>query len=236
MSKVLLIQRTNLSANLGLVVPCSQSIPRRELDQRHHCAICCNETERHDGCWMFRFWQSAGTLVLSPKRQVAVVPSFSNRIDSPNLLIWEDNHPCSRSRLEVINKHLITVKALGADSRREQWSFHNNTRVGFKLHYSSYSIGAAPTPSFLACWRMKVLGLLRMAYRKLSRPTTVCRILFARLLTLSLLPICTSWSHRRLCEMSRQGLRPHSLCVPHKEVQQLSLDCLSAESFWNAQQ
>ena len=30
--------------------------------------------------------------------------------------------------------------------------------------------------------------------------------------------------------------RPHSLCVPHEEVQKLSLDCLSADLFWNAQQ
>ena len=57
-----------LVSQLGLVVPCSQSIPWREPDQRHHCTIGCNKTERHDGGWMFNFWQSAGTLVLFLKR------------------------------------------------------------------------------------------------------------------------------------------------------------------------
>ena len=95
MSKVLLIQGSNLSGNLA----CSQSIPGREPDQRHHCAIGCNKDERQEGCWMFSFWQSAGTLVLFTQRQVAVVPFLSHGIDRPGFLIWEDDRPSSRSRL-----------------------------------------------------------------------------------------------------------------------------------------
>ena len=48
--------------------------------------------------------------------------------------------------------------------------------------------------------------------------------------------LCSFWSRRRLGEMPRLGLRPHSLCVMHEEVQKLLLDCLSAEPFWNLQQ
>ena len=82
-------------------------------------------------------WQSAGTLALFPKRQIAVVLYISHRIDRPSLLIWEDDHPSSRSRLEVINEHLAIFKALGPDSRREQWSFHNYTRLFSKFSDSS---------------------------------------------------------------------------------------------------
>ena len=47
---------------------------------------------------------------------------------------------------------------------------------------------------------------------------------------------CASWSGRRLCKTPQEGLRPRSLCVPHEEVQKLSLDCLSVEPFWSTQQ
>ena len=113
-------QGNQLVSKPGLVVPCSQSIPGQKPDQSHHCAIVCNEAERHDGCWKFRF---AGSLFFFPKRQVAVVSSASHRINRPSLLIWEDDHLSSLKRLEVFNEHLATFKALGADSRREQWNF-----------------------------------------------------------------------------------------------------------------
>ena len=37
---------------------------------------------------------------------------------------------------------------------------------------------------------------------------------------------CASWSRIQLCETPRQGLRHHSICVPHEEVQKPLLNCL----------
>ena len=171
-----------LISYLGLVVPCSQSIPRRASEQRHHCVVGCNKTERHDGCWIFYVSQSASTLVPFPKRQEAAVPSVSHTIDHSSLLIWEDDHPTSRSRLEIDNEHLVSFKALGANTRHEQWSFYNDTGLSSKFNDSS-SHSRRSNPSLFACWSIDVLGLLRIASRKLSRSTTVFQPLPARLLT-----------------------------------------------------
>ena len=128
-SKVLLIQRTSL------IVPCSQSIPRRKPDQRHHCDIECKESKLHEG--------------------------LTVQIFSSEKIV---NHPSSRSRLAVINEHLATFKALGTDSKYEQWSlwsFHNDTGLGSQF-YDSLSHSRCSNPT---CWHMNVLGLLRIAFQ-----------------------------------------------------------------------
>ena len=76
-----------------------------------------------------------------------------------------------------------TTTALGVDSRREQWFFHNDTGL-----YSRFSDGSLhsrpPTPSLFACRHMDVVRLFRMSSSNLSRSIALFRPLPARLLTL----------------------------------------------------
>ena len=88
------------------------------------------------------------------------------------------------------------------------------------------SEGLFSTSSLLARWRMDVLSLLRMTsdtQQSFDHYLQICWHLRHH--------PCPSWSRRRLCETPRQGLRPHSLCVPHEDVQKLSRYCASAGPF-----
>ena len=132
-------------------------IPRREPDQRHYSAIGCNKTKRHDGYWMFGFWQKVGTLALFPKRQVAVVPSISRRIDRPSLLITLS-----------AGADLRLLTNIWKRSRRLAWIAIMSSVLSTMTPDLSLSLAtacrtvAAPNPNFLACWPMDVLGLFRI--------------------------------------------------------------------------
>ena len=88
--------------------------------------------------------------------------------------------------------------------------------------------------SFYGIWAGQARNIDRKCF--CSRKVAVPRMTYRKLVQSTNSRPCASLLHRRLCETPRQGLRSHSLCVPHEEMQKLSLNCLSAEPFWNTHQ
>lgn len=97
---------------------------------------------------------------------------------------------------------------------------------------------AAPIPSILACSRMDINGLLRMALRKLFWYKTPFGPLPARLLIHSSLSMrfLASWPRRTLGKTSQSPLQCHSLCALDEEVQKPALVYLAAKTLWSTQQ
>ena len=149
---------------------------------------------KDDGYYVFKKFGHS-RLLLQETSRIVVVPSISRKIDRPCLLICEDDHPSSRSRLEVINEHLATFKALGADSSRRT----EPLQVQIFLHVGAWT--------------------LRTASKSISQTVTIQQSFDHSLHVYWHLRhrSWASWSRMRLCETSRQGLRAHSLCVPHKK-------------------
>ena len=110
---------------------------------------------------------------------------FGTRVPSPSFPIWEDYHPSSRSRLEVINEHLQLSRRLGRIAGVSSALFTMTRDLVPSLAAARRTV-TVPTQSLLACWCMDVLRLLRMASRNLLRTTKAFRPLPARLLTPSL--------------------------------------------------
>ena len=180
MSKALLIQRTNLSANLasksltvnyypvgnqirGITAPLGATKPSDMTDHE---------------CFVFD--------------KVRALSSCSTRDKYRSFLLF-----LTGSTVQVFSSDMITIPA-GANMR-SLTSIWQRSRHSARIAGVSYSLSTitrdfapslvtarrtvtAPTPSLLACWYMNVLEL-RMASRKLSHSTTVFRPLPARLLT-----------------------------------------------------
>ena len=179
MSKVLLIQGTNLSVNLA---SCRQSIPRREPDRGITAPLHATKPSDMTNAEYFVF------------DKVRALSSSSLRDKWRSFLLF-----LTKSTIQVFSSEKMITLPVEADLRSLtsiwQRSRHLARIAGVSsgLYTMTWDLApclatsrrtvAAPTPIPHASWCMDVLGLLRMPSSKLSWSTTVFRPLPARLLT-----------------------------------------------------